>query len=210
MLNSKNMKITWSLKMQTNNAKRLSQIFCIAVFIHAISGCATIPDSPAGQSALHSESNEQLNIAISLLKSNKLAEARTHLTKILKTNPGSLTAKINMGILLIRTDEFDKAESLFNEILQEYPDNTIALNYLGIISRSNGKFDEAKIFYERAIKSKPDYAYAYLNLGILNDLYLYQPGKAIENYKKYLTLLKQEDKTVSNWIVELERRHAKK
>jgi lipoprotein NlpI len=52
----------------------------------------------------------------------------------------------------------------------------------------------------------PNYAYAHLNYGILLDLYLGELENALAHYQKFQQLTPEEDKEVTKWIVDLERR----
>ena len=111
--------------------------------------------------------------------------------------------------IFIKNKSFDEAENALNRALTINPNNIYALNQLGFLYRKQGEFSKAKVSYEKAIDINSDYAYAHLNLGILYDLYLYDLEGAIEQYKIYNKLSKEEDKQVGKWIFDLERRHKK-
>jgi tetratricopeptide (TPR) repeat protein len=76
----------------------------------------------------------------------------------------------------------------------------------GILYREQGDFQAALHAYDQALTLQPDYALAHRNIGILYDLYLQQPGQALTHYKRYLELVGEDDKTVSGWVIDLERR----
>ena len=84
--------------------------------------------------------------------------------------------------------------------------NYYSLNLKGIILREQGKFDLAKQAYSEAIKIYPPYPNSYLNLGVLADLYLRDLPLALAQYKNYMQLIGKDNKKVSNWIIEIERR----
>jgi len=84
--------------------------------------------------------------------------------------------------------------------------NYYALNLQGIIYREMGMFDEAKTVYLRAIEIYPPYPKSHLNLGVLADIYMRDSALALIQYQQYQALTNGNDKTVSNWILEIERR----
>jgi tetratricopeptide (TPR) repeat protein len=60
------------------------------------------------------------------------------------------------------------------------------LNSAGIYFREKGDFSKAEEFYQRAIRIDPAYHEALFNLGVLHEIYLNNPGAAVENYRAYL------------------------
>jgi len=173
-----------------------------------LSACSvTQEDTPSDANNKISPANiEALSEAISTMKSGDSKKARTQLLELINQQPNISNAHVNLGITFIKDKSFSEAENSFNRALKINPDNIYALNQLGFLHRKQGHFARAKASYEKAIDIKPDYAYAHLNLGILYDLYLYDLEKAIEQYKIYQELSKDEDKQVNKWIFDLERR----
>lgn len=92
-------------------------------------------------------------------------------------------------------------------IVELSPGRTEAYNQMGIFYRHMGRFEDARKMYERALHIDSGYQSARFNLGILYDLYLANIPMALESYKKYLALVSSEDKQVSLWIADLEKRH---
>jgi len=86
------------------------------------------------------------------------------------------------------------------------PGNAAAFLQRGILYREKGDFQAALGAYEQALTLQPDYALAHRNIGILYDLYLQQAAQALTHYKRYLELQGNDDKTVSGWVIDLERR----
>ncbi len=84
--------------------------------------------------------------------------------------------------------------------------NYYALNLKGIILKEKGLFEEAKNVYLDAISIYPPYPNSHLNLGVLSDLFMGDLGLALIQYREYLRLTGNQDKSVTNWVVELERR----
>lgn len=125
------------------------------------------------------------------------------LTKDFPTYSGPYT---NLGIIYFRTGKIDKAEPAFVYSLELNPNNAVSLNYLGIINRNKGQFKEAYAFYDKALQIDPDYAYAHRNFGILLELYMGKLSEALDHYKRYQELTKEEDQEVKKWIADLGRR----
>ena len=147
--------------------------------------------------------------AIEAMQANEPDAAQKSLVNLIERQPNISNAHLNLGIILLTKKAYSKAESAFKKSIELNPENIFALNQLGILYREQGQFSKSKAAYEKAININSDYAFAQLNLGILYDLYLYDYPKAIEQYKIYQELTKDSDKTVSKWIIDLERRHKK-
>ncbi len=84
--------------------------------------------------------------------------------------------------------------------------NYYSLNLKGIVLREMGKFEESREVYLAAIKVYPPYPNSHLNLGVLADIYMGELSFALIQYREYMKLVDNKDKTVANWILELERR----
>ena len=144
--------------------------------------------------------------ALTAMREGKTAQAETALQQLTKQNPTYSGPQTNLGILYFHQNKFDQAKAAFQESLKINPKNVVSLNHLGIISRNEGKFKEAYGYYENALQIDPDYAYAHLNFGILLELYMGKLPEALEHYKRYQQLVKEEDVEVKKWIVDLSRR----
>ena len=149
---------------------------------------------------------QQYDEAIAAMKSGNIPQAKNILSNLTKAYPDISGPYVNLGIIHFRADEIDQAEAAFQQALKVNPDSAVSLNHLGIIYRGKGKFAEARSNYERALELEPNYAYAHLNYGILLDLYLGELDDALEQYQTYQELTPEEDKEVTKWIVDLERR----
>jgi lipoprotein NlpI len=84
----------------------------------------------------------------------------------------------------------------------------MALTELGVTQRQGGNFKGAVDSYTRALSVDPDYAPAHRNLGIVQDVYLGNPGAAIESFERYKALT-GEDRPVTGWIADVRQRSGK-
>ncbi len=104
-------------------------------------------------------------------------------------------------------EEKEAQERSLFRIVELNPGRTEACNQMGIFYRHMGRFEDARKMYERALTIDSGNQSARINLGILYDLYLANIPMALEHYKKYLAVISSEDKQVSLWIADLEKRH---
>lgn len=187
-------------------SQRLSFFLICATLL--LSACSVTQDAQFSdkKNTLSAENNAVYAEAIAAMKSGDTENAYTLLTSLINKQPNISNAHVNLGIIFIAKKSFTQAENSLNLALKINPNNIYALNQLGFIYRKNGAFSKAKASYEKAININYDYANAHLNLGILYDLYMYDFERAIEQYKIYSELSKDEDKKINKWIVDLERR----
>lgn len=144
--------------------------------------------------------------AVSAMRAGNMQLAETKFKKLAIDYPQYSGPHNNLGIIYFHAGDIEKARASFNKALELNPKSVVSLNHLGIISRGEGKFKEALDYYERALKIDPDYPYVHLNMGILLELYMGKLPEALEHYKRYQELTKEEDKKVNGWIVDLGRR----
>ena len=105
------------------------------------------------------------------------------------------------------SEEKEAQERSLLRVVELNPGKAEAYNKMGIFYRHMGRFEDARKMYESALNIETGNQSVRLNLGILYDLYLANIPMAIESYKKYLVSLSSEDKQVSLWIADLEKRH---
>lgn len=202
MLNKPTSKLTFS------NSYFFSRILPVLLLTLMISACSVTPENASqATKQLNPETNKLYAEAITKMKSAKTKEAQLLLSKVIRQQPGFANAHVNIGILYIKMNMNKKAELSFQQALKIEPNNKYALNQQAFLYRLNGDFIKAKTNYKKALDIDSEYANAHLNLGILYDLYLYDLESALKQYKKYNALSKGENKQVSKWIFELERRY---
>lgn len=144
--------------------------------------------------------------ALNALKTNEVDFAIVLLERVGKRSPDMDYVFTNLGLAYLKKENYHKAEESLQKAIRQNGKDAIALNHLGIIKRIQGQFEGARETYQQAIALDNGYAHAYLNLGILYDIYLQDLDMALGHYQKYQILTDSENKTVSKWIVDIERR----
>lgn len=144
--------------------------------------------------------------AVAAMRAGNNALAESKFQKLAMDYPKYSGPHNNLGIIYYHDGKIEKARTSFNKALELNPQSVVSLNHLGIISRGEGEFEKAHEFYQKALQINPDYPYVHLNMGILLELYMGKLPEALEHYKRYQELTKEEDKKVKGWIVDLERR----
>lgn len=185
---------------------RLSSNHAVVLLLSlwAFAGCTSTPESL-------SSSAEQITLpeyreALSLMQEEQFQSAEPLLLELTRDHPELAGPWVNLGIVYTRVGRTEDAYSSLLQAIERNSKSAPAYNQLGILHRQAGRFEEAREAYQHALESVPDYSYAHLNLGVLYDLYLQQPAMALEHYQRYQELSQEEDRRVSLWITELERR----
>jgi len=144
--------------------------------------------------------------ALVLMRSGDYGAAIPVLQEFSAANPELAGPYINLGIAYRQMGDADAALAALDKAVELNPGNAAAFLQRGILYREKGDFQAALGAYDQALTLQPDYALAHRNIGILYDLYLQQPAQALTHYKRYLELQGNDDKTVSGWVIDLERR----
>lgn len=139
-------------------------------------------------------------------KSKKYTQAINLLNIIKSKYPQLSGPDYQKARIYFSQGKLDEALAAVDASLKNNPRNYYSLNLKGIILREQGKFDEAREIYLIAIEIYPPYPNSHLNLGVLADIYMRDLPLALIQYKEYMNLVGKEDKTVANWVIELERR----
>lgn len=143
--------------------------------------------------------------AAAAMAAGDLIEAQLRFQEFLLNYPDYAGAHVNLAIILAANDDDESAQASITDALLLDPEHPAALNQLGMLLRRQGKFSAAEAAYLKAVTASPDYALAHYNLGVLNELYLQRLDAALQHYQRYQEL-GGEDKQVSKWIADLERR----
>ena len=144
--------------------------------------------------------------AVAALKGGDTALALELLRQVSSDAPDKPFVFTNLGLAYFKLQKLDMAEQAFQQAVEINDDDAVAHNHLGILQRHKGEFQDARNRYQRAIEINANYARAHLNLGILFDIYLQDLDQALQHYRKYQSLVSEEDTQVAGWIVDIERR----
>lgn len=176
----------------------------------APTGTVTAPTTPSAKTgkpaAIDPEVREPFNKAVAALRGTDPQAAIDLLTPMSESHPDYAGIWVNMGIAYYQLKQQDSARQAFNKAVELDPGQAAAHNYLAFMAREAGQFQQAEAAYGRALQANPDYALTHLNIGVLYDLYLHQSERALAHYREYQILIGSADKTVSKWIIDLERR----
>jgi TolA-binding protein len=106
---------------------------------------------------------EELNEALSLVKKNDYAEARTELEDLIDSKeltPGDMNKTMHgLGRVEFFTKNYDKALVYFSKVYTKYPKSSLAPNsllYIGRTLQKMNKKDEAKEAYAKLLEDYPD------------------------------------------------------
>lgn len=135
----------------------------------------------------HRDAEHLTNLAASLSRLGRDADAVAAFAEALAMNPGYADAHYNLGIHLARSGRHEEAAGEFRRALESAPRHAEARNNLGASMWALGKGDEAIDHYRKSIESDPFNFNALNNLGLA----LRQKGlsaEAEESFRKALEL----------------------
>jgi tetratricopeptide (TPR) repeat protein len=150
----------------------------------------------------------QFNSAVKQAQAGQGVDAELEFKQLMEAAPESGGAAYNLGVQLRAAGRLEEAEKAFASAVSRAPRSAMALTDLGLTQRQRGNFKGAVESYTRALSVDPDYAPAHRNLGIVHDMYLGDPGAAIESFERYKALT-GEDRPVTGWIADVRQRSGK-
>jgi tetratricopeptide (TPR) repeat protein len=140
--------------------------------------------------------------AVVMMQSGDYEAASRLLEKVIKQDPGVTAPYINLAIARMHGNKPEQAEEALQAALKLIPAHPVASHEYGLLLRKAGRFAEARKIYEASLQAFPAYSPAHKNLGILCDLYLQDPGCALEHYESYSAAVPM-DEQVKIWIADL-------
>ena len=130
------------------------------------------------------------------------------LEKVTDAAPQLTAAHVDLAMAYEQAGDLEHAEASLKRALALSPRHPVVYNELGLVYRKAGRFEEARKSYARALELHPEFHFARRNLAILCDVYLNDPGCALENYELYAKAV-PDDEATSAWIADLRKRIGK-
>lgn len=154
-----------------------------------------------------SEVTTRMEQATAALRGGEPARARAILETVVQEAPATALAWVNLGTAALKLDESEAAIDALERAVTLAPSAPAAHNLLGVAYRRGGQIDEAMAAYRTALRLDPDHALAHYNLAILHDVYLQQPERAIEHYRRFDALTPEPTPEIDQWVAQLEAGH---
>ncbi len=142
--------------------------------------------------------------ALTLLNNKNYLNADKILLNLSQELPEFSGLWINLGLSNLLQKKPVIAEKYLNKALVLSPEIPQTLNLMGLLATHNRQVKSAEDYYKKAIKQDGNYSNAHYNLALLYDIYLQDTAKAITHYRRYLTLIENNDKITLSWLEQLE------
>ncbi len=201
------------MKQSLNNYIKL--LLLATLLLAGLAGCSSTPVSkttaqPGAEETIGTPASPEAQAlfkrAQKAMKIQNYRKAEKLFTEMTQKYPDFSGSHANLGIIYASDGRDDDAEKQYKKAIKLNKNNPVVYNQLGILHRQNGRFKKAESAYKKAIKLDENYANAHINLGILYDLYMGDLKRAVNHYKHYQELSEKEDKKVTMWILDLQRR----
>lgn len=139
---------------------------------------------------------------ITLLKTEKIDEAKEKITKALETNSNDSNALHHLGCCYYKEKNYEKAEELFKHSIIEKPNNVSAMEDLGMLYYDKNDYETAIDIFLKTINLSVKKSYLYFY--IANCYYkLGRLKKSIEYYEKTVEYYPNHIEALINFSVSL-------
>jgi tetratricopeptide (TPR) repeat protein len=179
----------------------------------SVSASPVLPDGPptpnpylASVPSVNRAIQQQFAAAVAAMEQQQWDQAERILIDLAHSNPRLSGIPLNLGLIYRARGDHARAEQAFSQAITANPQNLDAYNQLAILKRQQGKFTEAEQLYQRALAIWPFHGPSHKNLAILYDLYLGRESDALAHYLAYQQLTGEDDKQLTSWIADLQRR----
>jgi len=146
----------------------------------------------------------QHNRAVVAIKQQDWQQAMKLLHPLAAEHPKLSGPALNLALIYQQRGEMEQAERWFRQSISANPSNVVACNQYGVFLRRMGRFNDAKEMYLRALDIQENDANTHRNIAVLYDLYLGEQDKALQHFYRYRALLGQDNRTLTNWVADLE------
>ena len=126
-----------------------------------------LPLSPGSVSIL-------TNLAVVLIKQNRLIEAREHAEKAVAVKPDNSEALLVLAECYAKDETLTESLDIYNRIISFNPGIAEVHNNMGVALQKTQRFMDALASFDRAIALEPDFADAHVNR-----------GNALRNIRRY-------------------------
>lgn len=144
--------------------------------------------------------------ALAQMRAQQWSKAEPLLQQAIVLGPTYSGPYYNLGRVYEGLNRPEEAAQQYQQAMAVNPNNIYAINALARLKREQAQFAEAEALYLSALAVWPDHDVSHRNLGILYELYMGRLPEALDHYKHYQALQAEDDRLVTGWIVDLERR----
>lgn len=127
-------------------------------------------------------------IGLILLQENEPAKARLQFAKAAEVRPDYQPAQVMLAKMALAAEDYAGAEEHLRRILQADGKNAQAMVGLGVAYKGQGQFDKAMQAYDAAEKLDPKLASIWFNRAVILGDQKKEHARAIELYKKFITV----------------------
>jgi tetratricopeptide (TPR) repeat protein len=181
--------------------------------VDAIDGVSILPSGPVtpnpymqNKPAVSRTAMQNFTAATQAMRNKQWAQAESLLQNVIAENNKLSGAYVNLGLVYHAQKEDKRAEQAFSDAISANHTNLDAYNQLAILQRETGNFSAAEMNYKKALSIWPFHPASHKNIAILYDLYMGKSAEALPHYEAYLELIGGQDKQVTSWIADLQRR----